>query len=66
MTKEIWFCSLSTEEKAKVIFDLLDKGLCSICHSKNDCRTQCIVQTKDDEKEIIMHWLMGSAIRSMP
>ena len=66
MTKENWFCSLSTEDKAKVIFDLLDKGLCSICNAKSDCRTQCIVQTKDDEIEIISHWLRSNAIRSMP
>lgn len=57
MTKENWFCSLSTDDKAKVIYDLLDKGLCSICNAKNDCRTQCIVQTKEDEIEIIKHWL---------
>ena len=60
MTNEQRFVSLSTEDKAKVIYDLLDKGLCSICNAKSDCRTQCIVKTKDDEIEIIKHWLRSN------
>ena len=54
-TNEEWLNSLDTEEKANVLYKMINDGLCGLC--KWDCRERCFVHTEEDELKVICDWL---------
>ena len=58
MTNEEWFCNLSTEEKAKVLYDFfMARTFCHICPENNVCDIGYKCKYRSGEVEDFIMWL---------
>ena len=58
MTNEQWFCGLSTEEKAKVLYNFfMARTFCHICPENNVCDIGYKCKYGNGEVEDFIKWL---------